>query len=64
MNNDEETITVVTHGGMINQLYRAFFKLPVESEFGFCTGDAGIHEWFVKEDSRILIRANFVPHNI
>lgn len=63
-NDAEDTIAVVTHGGMINQLYRAFFKLPVESEFVFCTGDAGIHEWFVKENSRILVKANFIPHNI
>ena len=63
-NDDENTIAVVTHGGMINQLYRAFLKLPVEAEFGFLTGDTGIHEWIIKENSRIVVRANFVPHNI
>ncbi len=63
-NEDENTIAVVTHGGMINQLYRAFLKLPVESEFLFPTGDTGIHEWVVKENSRIVVKANFVPHNI
>lgn len=63
-NDDEDTIAVVTHGGMINQLYRAFFKLPVETEFGFYTGDAGIHEWLISENSRILVKANVIPHNI
>ncbi|MDE7282995.1 MAG: histidine phosphatase family protein [Lachnospiraceae bacterium] len=63
-NDDENTIAVVTHGGMINQLYRAFFKLPVEAEFAFCTGDTGIHEWIIKENSRILVKANFILHNI
>lgn len=63
-NDDEDTIAVVTHGGMINQLYRAFFKLPVETEFGFYTGDAGIHEWLISENARILVKANFMPHNI
>lgn len=63
-NADEDTIAVVTHGGMINQLYRAFFKLPVETEFGFYTGDTGIHEWLIRENSRILVKANFMPHSI
>ena len=63
-NDDEDTIAVVSHGGMINQLYRAFLKLPVETEFLFLTGDTGIHEWVIKENSRIVLRANFIPHNI
>lgn len=63
-NDDEDTIAVVTHGGMINQLYRSFFKLPVETEFGFYTGDAGIHEWLISENARILVKANVIPHNI
>ena len=63
-NEDEDTIAVVTHGGMINQLYYAFLKLPVESEFAFWTGDTGIHEWIVGENARILVRANFIPHSI
>ena len=36
-NYEEETIAVVTHGGMINQLYRAFFKLPIDAEHFFYT---------------------------
>ncbi|MDE6642025.1 MAG: histidine phosphatase family protein [Acetatifactor sp.] len=63
-NDDENTIAVVSHGGMINQLYRAFLKLPVETKFSFLTGDTGIHEWVIKENSRIVLRANFIPHNI
>lgn len=63
-NDDNNTIAVVTHGGMINQLYRAFFKLPVDAEFAFWTGDTGIHEWISKENSRVLVKANFIPHNL
>ncbi len=63
-NDDESIIAVVTHGGMINQLYRAFFKLLVEAEFAFRTGDTGIHEWIMNGNSRILLKANFIPHNI
>lgn len=63
-NNDEITIAVITHGGMINQLYRAFFRLPLDSEYGFCTGDTGIHEWMIRGNSRILVKADYAPHNI
>lgn len=63
-NDDDTTIAVVTHGGMINQLYRAFFRLPLESEFAFWTGDTGIHEWLIYGNCRHLVRANFAPHNI
>lgn len=63
-NDDEITIAVVTHGGMINQLYRAYFRLPVDSEYGFCTGDTGIHEWIIRGKSRIMVKADYAPHNI
>lgn len=63
-NNDDSTIAVVTHGGMINRLYGAFFKLPIESDFSFYTGDTGIHEWIVNGESRILAKANYSAHNI
>lgn len=63
-NYDEITIAVITHGGMINQLYRAFFRLPPDSEYGFCTGDTGIHEWVIRGNSRILVKADYAPHNI
>lgn len=63
-NEDNSTIAVVTHGGMINQLYRAFFCLPIDSGFAFYTGDTGIHEWIVNGNSRILVKANYMPHNI
>ena len=63
-NDDDATIVAVTHGGMINQLYRAFFRLPMESEFAFWTGDTGIHEWIIDGTYRHLVKANYVPHNI
>lgn len=63
-NGEDSTIAVVTHGGMINQLYRAFFRLPVDSEYGFKTGDTGIHEWIISKGSRIVVKANHIPHNL
>jgi len=63
-NGENSTVVAITHGGMINQLYRSFFKLPVDSEFIFWTGDTCIHEWLIKENSRTVIRANYSPHNL
>lgn len=63
-NEEDSTIAAVTHGGMINQLYRGFFRLPVDSEFGFQTGDAGIHEWIINKGSRVVVKANHIPHSI
>ncbi|MDE6592593.1 MAG: histidine phosphatase family protein [Oscillospiraceae bacterium] len=63
-NDDKSTIAVVTHGGMINQLYCAFFRLPVDSEYAFWTGYTSIHEWIISGNSRTVVRANFLPHNI
>lgn len=59
-NKDEDTVAVVTHGGMINQLYRAFFRLPVEADHFFYTGDTGIHEWLILGNTRTVVRANFL----
>lgn len=63
-NNDDSTVAVVTHGGMINQLYSVFFGLPAGTPFSFWTGDTGIHEWIINENQRVLVRANYIPHNI
>lgn len=58
----DETVAVVTHGGMINQLYRAFLRLPVDCDVFFGTGDTGIHEWRISDDRRLVIKANQTSH--
>lgn len=63
-NDSNSKVAVVTHGGMINQLYRAFFRLPVDAEIFFYTGDTGIHEWLSDGNARSVVRANFAPHSI
>lgn len=57
-----ETIAVVSHGGMINQLYRSFFNMPVDCMYFFNTADTGIHVWNLTENERRVIRANFDEH--
>lgn len=61
-NGEQSTVAVVTHGGLINQLYRAFFRLPVDGEYFFFTGDAGLHEWAVTGKTRCVVKANFLAY--
>lgn len=61
-NEADSTIAIVTHGGMINQLYRAFLSLPIQSNFVFCTGDTGIHEWVIEGCKRFIVMSNYLGH--
>ncbi|MBE6812948.1 MAG: histidine phosphatase family protein [Ruminococcaceae bacterium] len=58
----DETIAIVSHGGMINQLYRSLFDMPVDCRFFFNTADTGIHIWNLTEKERRVIKANFDEH--
>lgn len=60
--NPDETVAVFTHGGMINQLYRAFLRLPVDSDIVWATGDTGIHEWHAQPGLRRVRMANSLEH--
>ena len=63
-NTDDSTVAVVTHGGMINQLYRAFLRIPADTEYAFRSFDACIHEWLVEGSKRTVVRANMMSHDI
>ena len=59
---ETDTVAVVTHGGMINQLYHVFLNLPVADNLFFCTADTGIHEWIIEPSGRRVARANDAEH--
>ncbi len=59
---NDETIAVVSHGGMINQLYRSFFNMPVDCIYFFNTADTGIHMWSLTDRERRVIKANYDEH--
>ena len=61
-NGPDSTIAVVSHGGMINQLYHAFLKLPITSGTVFCTGDTGIHDWLIQGTDRYILKLNDTSH--
>lgn len=58
----DETVVLVSHGGMINQLYHAFMRLPIESDIHVITGDAGMHEWLITDEKRVIVQANKMLH--
>lgn len=59
---EDETVAVVSHGGMINQLYHAFLRLPVADGCRFASGDTGIHVWAVRGEKRAVLAANVEEH--
>lgn len=61
-NPGDVTVAAFTHGGMINQLYRAFVKIPVDAETTWSTGDTGIHEWHISPTLRRIRMSNSLSH--
>lgn len=59
---EEDVIAIVTHGGMINQLYHSFLGLPVASGTFFGTGDTGVHVWKLQDGVRRILKANMTEH--
>ena len=58
----EETVAIVSHGGMINQLWHVLLGLPVESRLWFSTADTGIHEWDIGPKGVRIVHANLTGH--
>lgn len=59
---DVERVAVVSHGGMISNLLKAFLKQPPNQEFIFPTGDTGIHLLQIKGSNRIIRFLNKQEH--
>jgi 2,3-bisphosphoglycerate-dependent phosphoglycerate mutase len=61
-NSDDETIAIISHGGMINMLFKCFMESPVNSKISIANGDTGIHHWKIKKDKREIILCNSQEH--
>lgn len=59
---DGATAAIVSHGGMINQLFASLIGLPPAHPVRFGTGDTGIHCWMISEDGNRLLFANKQEH--
>ena len=57
-----ERVAIVSHGGTISNLLKAFLKQPMNNEFIFATGDTGIHLLEIKGNSRIIKFLNRQEH--
>ncbi|WP_353892936.1 histidine phosphatase family protein [Proteinivorax hydrogeniformans] len=61
-NNRQKTVCIVAHGGTISMLYKAIFKLPVNTNIRFPTSDTGFHVFEITKKDTILLKANSVEH--
>lgn len=55
-------IAVVTHGNMINMLFRSFLMLPVSTEVGISSADTGVHLWKIEGRKRQIAFLNSTKH--
>jgi 2,3-bisphosphoglycerate-dependent phosphoglycerate mutase len=55
-------VAIVSHGGMINQLWHCLLRLPIESCIAFTTSDTGIHGFRITEKGRSVLFANNSSH--
>ncbi|MGE5605849.1 MAG: histidine phosphatase family protein [Bacteroidota bacterium] len=51
----DKRIAIVSHGGMINMLFRAFLNLSVISDVSIINGDTAVHLWEVDGEKREVI---------
>ncbi|WP_026503822.1 histidine phosphatase family protein [Butyrivibrio sp. NC3005] len=58
----DDCIALVTHGGMVNQLYGAMMHIPIGEKFFFSTSDTGIHVWELTENGCYVRKANLDNH--
>lgn len=61
-NGPESVVAIVTHGGMVNQLYGALLHMPIGENCFFCTSDTGIHIWKITERGSYIVKANTDGH--
>jgi 2,3-bisphosphoglycerate-dependent phosphoglycerate mutase len=59
---DGQRVLLVSHGGMIAQLFRAYLSLPVETRVFLSTGDTGLHLWDVDGPRRRIRFTNSLVH--
>lgn len=58
----DKRIAIISHGGMINMLFRSFLNLPVNCDVSISTADTGIHLWKVDENKRHVVFLNSTKH--
>lgn len=55
-------ICIISHGGMINMLFKSFMNLSINTNCEIRTGDTGLHLWEVDGEKRTIIFSNSQEH--
>ena len=63
-NQEDKTICIVSHGGMINMLFRSLMMLPMNNDIVLNTGDTGVHLWRLNGNEKRIIFSNKQDHLI
>ncbi|MFB0917986.1 MAG: histidine phosphatase family protein [Clostridiaceae bacterium] len=58
-NHPEDTVALVTHGGMINQLFKSFLRIPYDINVWVENSDCSVSLWVSTQDSRGIVFSNF-----
>lgn len=58
----DKRIAVISHGGMINMLFRSFMMLPMNTGYGVYSSDTAVHLWIIDKDKRYIAFMNSKEH--
>ena len=58
----EGRVAIIAHGGTISMLFRAFLRLPLDSDVWLATADTGMHRWRITPERRVVLLANSTAH--
>jgi len=58
----DDIIAIITHGGVINQLYQQILAIKKESNIVLGSSDTGIHLWYLDNKSTKIIKSNMTEH--
>ena len=61
-NKEDNTIVIVSHGGMINMLFKSFLESSINSKIPIKNSDTGIHHWRIKNGNKEIILCNSNEH--
>ena len=61
-NNANQTVAIISHGKMINQLYASFLGLPVDNKCIFISSDVCLHVLKIVNDRRVVLQSNFTDY--
>jgi len=61
-NNEDDKIVIVSHGGMINMLFRSFIEVPINNKISINNSDTGIHYWKIKNGNKEIVYTNKNEH--